>query len=109
MLALLAYDLCSTIITYFHMLKAVVYELCYVAYDMREDYFIFPFQEPDMETGDIIIVLDETDHQKFNRKGTDLHYVMVCEQFCDEVVNYKLVLLPPLSDLKKNKNCCNGH
>ena len=34
-------------------------------------------QEPGYETGDIIIVLDSLDHPVFDRKGSDLHYVMV--------------------------------
>ena len=48
--------------------------LCYIRI---LDYFISPFQEPDVETGDIIIVLDQKDHDKFERKGTDLIYKMV--------------------------------
>ena len=35
-------------------------------------------QEPDKETGDIIIVLDEREHERFGRKGSDLIYKMVC-------------------------------
>lgn len=31
-----------------------------------------------METGDIIIVLDEKDHERFGRKGSDLILKMVC-------------------------------
>lgn len=31
-----------------------------------------------METGDIIIVLDEQEHAKYSRKGSDLIYKMVC-------------------------------
>ena len=30
-----------------------------------------------METGDIIIVLDEKNHDRFERKGSDLIYKMV--------------------------------
>ena len=35
-----------------------------------------------METGDIIIVLDEADNQHFSRKGSDLFYNMVCSHLC---------------------------
>ena len=31
-----------------------------------------------METGDIIIVLDEKEHETYGRKGSDLIYKMVC-------------------------------
>ena len=35
-----------------------------------------------METGDIIIVLDERDHDRFQRKGSDLVYKMVRRVEC---------------------------
>lgn len=40
--------------------------------------FLHCLQEPDKETGDIIIVLDEKEHERFGRKGSDLLYKMVC-------------------------------
>ena len=36
-----------------------------------------------METGDIVIVLDEKEHEKYDRKGSDLIYKMVvCVLVC---------------------------
>lgn len=40
-----------------------------------------------METGDIIIVLDERDHDRFGRKGSDLIYKMVCAfVMCSDII-----------------------
>ena len=36
-------------------------------------------QEPDIEPGDIIIVLDEKEHPVFRRDDLDLHMKMVCK------------------------------
>ena len=38
---------------------------------------IYCTQEPGRETGDIIIVLDEKEHDFFTRKGADLKIEMV--------------------------------
>jgi DnaJ family protein A protein 1 len=34
-------------------------------------------QEPNVKPGDIVIILDETEHPIFKRDGLDLHYSMV--------------------------------
>ena len=53
-----------------------------------------------METGDIIIVLDEKDHDKFQRKGSDLIYKMVGRVLIDSFISpllttlYKIVAPP---------------
>ena len=36
-------------------------------------------QEPDVETGDVVIVLDEQEHDTFRRKGQDLFMTMNIE------------------------------
>ena len=38
-------------------------------------------QEPGIEPGDIIIILDEKEHPVYRRNDLDLHIKMVCELF----------------------------
>lgn len=35
-------------------------------------------QEPNVKSGDIIIILDEVEHPIFKRDGLDLYYLLVC-------------------------------
>lgn len=75
------------LLLYVLILMFIVYcwsELCPVFFTGMRDNQQIRFsgegdQEPDYEPGDIIIVLDEQEHEKFRRRGNDLVMTMQLE------------------------------
>ena len=62
-------------------------------------YHCFIIQEPGIEPGDVVFVLEEQDHNKFKRKGSDLLTTMVTILENSDVIYYYTTLFDQEIDL----------
>ena len=62
-------------------------------------YHCFIIQEPGIEPGDVVFVLEEQDHNKFKRKGSDLLTTMVTMLENSDVIYYYTTLFDQEIDL----------